>query len=97
MSFLHYLISAKRKSADVARERLQIIVAHERSANQVPAHAPDFLPDLQREIIGVLAKYFPVDPMQVKVNLEQSGEYNILELNVPITINGFDTQADANA
>jgi cell division topological specificity factor len=86
MSFLHYLLQAKRKSADVARERLQVIVAHERASKKLHDQTPDFLPDLQRELIAVLVKYFPVDPMDVKVHLEQGGDYDVLELNVPILV-----------
>jgi len=53
MSFLSFLIGEKKKTASVAKERLQIILAHERSGKS--AHQPDYLPDLQRDLIAVLS------------------------------------------
>ena len=53
MSFLSFLIGEKKKTASVAKERLQIILAHERSGKN--AHQPDYLPDLQRDLIAVLS------------------------------------------
>ena len=46
MSFLSFLLGEKKKTASVAKERLQIILAHERSGRN--AAEPDYLPDLQR-------------------------------------------------
>ena len=50
MSLLSFLLGEKKKTASVAKERLQIILAHERSAPA--ARAPDYLPALQRELVG---------------------------------------------
>lgn len=77
MSIFNYL--KKRKStAKVAKERLQIIISHERSKQ----NTPDYLPKLQEEILEVIAKYVSIDRDQVSVNLERSGESAVLELNV---------------
>ena len=46
MSFLSFLLGEKKKTASVAKERLQIILAHERTGHN--AGSPDYLPDLQR-------------------------------------------------
>ena len=46
MSLLSFLLGEKKKSASVAKERLQIILAHERTGRN--AFAPDYLPALQR-------------------------------------------------
>jgi len=78
MSIFSYLRKRNTASASVAKERLQIIISHERSQRS----KPDYLPQLQEEIIAVLAKYVSIDREQVKVNLERSGENAILELNV---------------
>ncbi|WP_374358228.1 cell division topological specificity factor MinE, partial [Chitinimonas sp.] len=56
MSFLDYLLGNKKKSASVARERLQIILAHERAGRG----GPDYLPALQQELIAVISKYVSV-------------------------------------
>jgi len=77
MSLFKYL--RKRKdSALVAKERLQIIISHERSQRT----NPDYLPKLQEEILEVIAKYVPIDKEQVKVNLDKIGDNAVLELNV---------------
>ena len=46
-SFLSFLLGEKKKTASVAKERLQIILAHERTGNR--NHQPDYLPQLQRD------------------------------------------------
>jgi cell division topological specificity factor MinE len=51
MSILSFLLGEKKKSASVAKERLQIILAHERSGHSAPA---DYLPALQRELVAVI-------------------------------------------
>ncbi|GAB3463382.1 cell division topological specificity factor MinE [Azotobacter salinestris] len=70
----------KQTSASIAKERLQIIVAHERGQRS----APDYLPDLQKELIEVIRKYVNIDNDQVQVILEDQGNCSILELNVTL-------------
>jgi cell division topological specificity factor len=79
MSFLDYLLGRRSKTAEVAKERLQIILAHERSRN-----TPDYLPALQQEILEVVAKYIAIDLHDIRVNLEREGDYEVLELNIPL-------------
>ena len=67
-------------SASLAKERLQIIVSHERRTE----NDTDFLPKLQRELVEVIAKYVAIDQDQVKVELERSGNCSILELNITL-------------
>ncbi len=80
MSLLDYLTRKKKPSASVAKERLQIILAHEH-AN---ANGPDYLPALQRELLEVVSKYAKVDLDDIKVNLEVEGDCEILELNISL-------------
>lgn len=81
MSILDYLFKNKPKStASIAKERLQIIVSHERTARA----SPDYLPMLQKELLEVISKYVEIDKEQVKVELERSGNCSILELNVTL-------------
>ena len=77
MSLFKYL-RKREDSASVAKERLQIIISHERSQRT----NPDYLPKLQEEILEVIAKYVPIDKEQVKVNLDKIGDNAVLELNV---------------
>ena len=78
MSLIKYLRKRSTKSASVAKERLQIIISHERSQR----HTKDYLPKLQEEILAVIAKYIPVTKDKVSVNLERNGDTAVLELNV---------------
>ncbi|MGA7983401.1 MAG: cell division topological specificity factor MinE [Chromatiaceae bacterium] len=79
MGLLDYFRSTRPKgSASVAKERLQILVAHDRSAR----HRPSYLPKLQREILEVIRKYVEVDMSSVSVNYEQEDSREILELNI---------------
>jgi cell division topological specificity factor len=80
MSLLSYFFGNKPKTASVAKERLSLIIAHERGTNR----APDFLPDLQRELIAVISKYVNVGPDDIKVQLEKQGNCEILEVNITL-------------
>lgn len=79
MSLLGRLLGCKKSSANVAKERLQIIISHERHKNN---HHRDFLPKLQKEIVDVIAKYVSINREQVKIQIEQDGDNAILELNI---------------
>ena len=80
MSFLDYFKSNKKNTASIAKERLQIIVAHERGKRE----QPDYLPQLQQEILDVIRKYVPIDPDQVQVQLDKNDSCSVLELNVTL-------------
>ena len=70
----------KQSSASVAKERLQIIVAHERGQRSTP----DYLPALQKELVEVIRKYVNIGNDDVQVALENQGSCSILELNTPL-------------
>ncbi len=79
MSIFSYLKRRNQLSASVAKERLQIIISHERAQRTTP----DYLPKLQEEIIAVISKYVPIDKDQVVVNLDRLNDNSaVLELNV---------------
>ena len=67
-------------SAQVAKERLRIIVAQERGARG----GPDYLPLLRRELLEVIRKYVNVDPEAVVINLERDQGQEVLELSVAL-------------
>jgi cell division topological specificity factor len=68
-------------SATVAKERLRIIVAQERSAR---GGGPDYLPLLRRELLEVIRKYVNVDPDAISVNVEREEGQEVLELSVTL-------------
>ncbi len=80
MSILGKWFNKKPSSADVAKERLKIVVSHERSQRG----NPDFLAILQDELIRVIAKYVEIDRKQVKVEFGSIGDKSVLELNVTL-------------
>lgn len=80
MSFFDYFKSNKKNTASIAKERLQIIVAHERGKRD----QPDYLPQLQQEILDVIRKYVSIDQDQVQVQLDKSDDCSVLELNVTL-------------
>ena len=80
MSRLSYFFGTKQKTASMAKERLSLIIAHERGGNR----APDFLPALQRELIEVISKYVNVGIDDIKVQLEKQDNCEILEVNITL-------------
>lgn len=92
MGLLDYFRSRRQNTAAIAKERLQILVAHERGERS----RPSYLPMLQKEILEVIRKYVAVDQDAVTVTLEQDDNREILELNIvlpdrsePTTGSGF--------
>jgi cell division topological specificity factor len=67
-------------SASLAKERLRIIVAQERTARGTP----DYLPLLRRELLDVIRRYVNVDPSAVQVNLGREDGHEVLELSVAL-------------
>jgi cell division topological specificity factor len=67
------------KSASLAKDRLSIIVAREHNGGR---KTPDYLPQLQQELLAVLARYEKIDLSNVTVNVERNGDTEVLELNV---------------
>ncbi len=82
MSFFSFFLGEKKKSASVAKERLQIILAHERSGRN--AAEPDYLPDLQRELIALISRYVKIDPADIKVHLERQDNLEVLEVKIEL-------------
>lgn len=89
MSLLDYFRSSKSKTASVAKERLQILVAHERYYR----NKPSYLPQLQEELLAVIRKYVKVDQDAISVKFEQDDNQETLELNIVLP----DAQSGKNA
>jgi len=80
MSIFSYLLPKRQNTASVAKERLQIIVARERSTRG----GPDYLPQLQEELLQVVRKYVPADQDAVNVQMDRESGCEILELNITL-------------
>jgi cell division topological specificity factor len=79
MSIFDFL-KPKKNTAAVAKDRLRIIIAQERSASG----GPDYLPLLRRELLEVIRKYVNVDVDAVKVDVVKDGEHDVLDISVAL-------------
>ena len=79
MSIFDFL-KPKKTTALTAKNRLQIIIAQERSSRG----APDYLPLLRRELLEVIKKYVNVDVDAVKVDLIKDGDHDVLDISVAL-------------
>lgn len=82
MSLISFFLGEKSKSAHIAKERLQIILAHQRSGHS--ATTPDYLPALQRELIAVISKYINIHPADIRVQLERQDNLEVLEVKIEL-------------
>ncbi len=73
-----FLLKKKEKSSDVARERLQIVLAHERTLN-IP-----FMENLKKDLLQVIAKYVDIDKENVTVKMNRADSMEILDINIPL-------------
>ena len=79
MALLDYLLGQKKqKSASMAKDRLQILLAHERGDRR----APDYLPQMREEILEVIAKYVTIDQEQLQISIDEANGFEVLELNL---------------
>jgi cell division topological specificity factor len=74
----------RRGSAPVARERLQILLAHERGTR----NQPDLLGILREEILAVISRHVPFEPDKVQIKLDRGKSVSTLEVDIEIP-NGF--------
>ncbi len=73
-------LKVKKNTANIAKERLRIIVAQERSSRG----APDYLPMLQRELLEVIRKYVAVDGDAVRVDVTKDEGHDVLDITVSL-------------
>ena len=78
MSIFSFL--RKRDSAPVARERLQIMLAHERATHR----NDDLVATLREEILAVIARHVPIDRDRVQVKMERGKDVSVLEVEVEL-------------
>ncbi len=80
-SFLSFLLGQRKTSAKVAKERLQIILAHERTGRR---RHPGYLSSLERELVDVVGKYVKIDRKDIKVNLERQQNLDVLQVKIEL-------------
>ena len=77
MGFLSCFRTQQKSSAQIAKERLQIVIAHQRNGRE-----HDFLPELQKELLQVIRKYVTITEEDIRVNVDKQGDCEVLELNI---------------
>lgn len=82
MSLFDYFSRKKKQEspASMAKERLQIIVAHQRSQRG----QPDYMPLLEKELLEVIRRYVKVDDDAINISLDSEDNCSVLELNVTL-------------
>jgi len=84
------LLSGRKASAPVARERLQILLAHERGLRG----QPDLLGMLREEILAVVSRHVELDPEKVIVKMDRGENVSTLEVDIELP-NGFEKRIRA--
>ncbi len=82
MSWLDFFKNRKPEpaTASAAKERLQIVLAHER----IGRTREDFLPKLQQEIVALVARYVAIDPGKVNISLDRGGDMSTLAIEIDL-------------
>ena len=85
MSIFEFLFGKREhKTANVARDRLQIIIAQERNTRDSENDTPDYLPTLQKELLEVLSKYVKIELNDINIAHEKRDGIDMLELNITL-------------
>ena len=84
--FSFFKTEKKKNTANLAKERLQILIAHEHADKS--KKPPEYLPRLRDELVQVIRKYVHVDDNDVNVNVEKGDDYDVLELNITLPERG---------
>ncbi|WMY96894.1 MAG: cell division topological specificity factor MinE [Arsenophonus sp.] len=81
MALLDFFLSKKKSTANIAKERLQIIIAERKRNNYRPA----YLDEMKRDILKVICKYIKISPEMLSIQFEQKNDdISVLELNVTL-------------
>lgn len=82
MSLFGFSLNRRRpKTAQTARDRLQLLLAHERGQG---SGTPDYLPQLQNDLIAVIRKYIDVADDEVDIRMERDDDVSSLEINIDL-------------
>ena len=81
MDWLKFLRGEPKNTASLAKDRLKVVVAHQRAGR---ANGPSYLPRLREEILAVVRKYVPVPDSAVNVNVQREDGLEVLEMNIAL-------------
>ena len=77
--FIERIFGRNRKSANQAKERLHLVLVHDRTNLTNSA-----LADLKDEIIDVISRHIDIDPNSVNIEMNQEGRQQRLIADIPI-------------
>ena len=83
MSWVSRLFGQKEKSSAIAKQRLQMVLIHDRSDI-----SPGLIEQIKDDIIEVIARRLAIDPDNVVVNLAQTARESRLVAEIPLQVNG---------
>lgn len=86
-SLIDKLFGKKPQTANLARDRLQIIITQERANRNSANHTPDYLPTLQKELLEVLSKYVKIELNDINISHEKQDGVDMLALNITLPEN----------
>lgn len=78
MNWLGLFRLKQKSTASIAKERLQVVVAHQRRS----MGGLEFLPRLQQDLLAVIRKYVKVGDDAIRIDIERDGDLEVLELNI---------------
>ena len=86
MSFLRRKNQVDENSSATAKERLQIVVSHQRVANQDSTilKNPEYMKSLQKDILAVVKKYVNIEKPDIKIDVDNKDGMSVLEVNVSL-------------
>ncbi|WP_026352963.1 cell division topological specificity factor MinE [Solimonas variicoloris] len=85
MDWLKFLRGEPKNTASVAKERLKVVVAHQRDGR---ANGPVYLPMLREELLNVVRKYVQVPDNAVQINVQREDGLEVLEMNITLPETG---------
>jgi len=75
-------VAPRKKTAHLAKERLQVIVTHERGGRT--GKIPDYLPALREDLLKTILKHVEIKPEDMKLHVERQGTLEVLELKIDL-------------
>jgi cell division topological specificity factor len=80
-SWMDQLLGRKPKSADKAKERLKLVLIHDRTDI-----SPDNLESMKNELLQVISRYIEIDPKAVQIRMTQEGREQRLVADIPLKV-----------
>lgn len=81
MDWLKFFRNEPKATASVAKERLKVVVAHQRAGR---GSGPMYLPRLREEILEVVRRYVQVPDNAVKIDVQREAGLEVLEMNITL-------------